>query len=292
MEGVQLRQKRGVKDGKVRRSYSCSDLSQLLDLEGGDSDGDSGDIGGTGEGVTGGIGEAGEGVTGDIGGAAAEGVKKGGRTGFSPRGSTFLRFRRKSVGKKKGVERGEPVISAPIQPSSIPPTRKRANILPQHIKAMNFNNPFGTIGRRTKRRPHEGMPVVVLEKCFGPPPSTMLPSLTEHQVYPHMNPFATLPRNAARLLGFEKDGGSKGDGGSSVNDNVGSERNTQSTNLESFFPSSHSPSRSPSPSPSPSPSHLSRAGLSIQKTGIISSNLTAPQYQQLLGKSMEKVCLY
>ena len=287
MEGVQLRQKRGVKDGKVRRSYSCSDLSQLLDVEGGDSDGDSGDIAGTGEGVTGDIGEAGQGVTGDIGGATAEGVKKRGRIGLSPRGSTFLRFRRKSVGKKKGVERGEPVISAPIQPSNIPPTRKRANILPQHIKAMNFNNPFGTIGRRTKRRPHEGMPVVVLEKCFGPPPSTMLPSLTEHHVYPHLNPFATLPRNAARLLGFEKGGGS------SVNDNVDSECNTQSANLESFLPSSHSPSHSPSrsPSPSPSPSHLSRAGLSVQKTGIISSNLTAPQYQQLLGKSMEKVCL-
>ena len=260
MEGVQLRSKRGLKDAAIRRSYSCSDLAELL---GGGSDGESGDSG---------AGESGA-------------KRKGSDAEIRARGvSTLVKLRKKQSKRTKGG--GPPVISSPVHPSSLPqPTRKLSTILPQNI---NFNNPFGTIGRRTKRKPREGMPVVVLEKCFGPPPSSTIPSVAEQNMsmYPHMNPFATLPRSSAKRRGPAKDS-SGGSGGGDTG-----ERNSRSANLESFLPpssSSLSPSRSPSRSPSPSPSSSpSRAALSTEKT--VSTNLTAPSYHSLIGKSMEKVC--
>ena len=258
----------GQKDGKIRRSYSCSDLAQLLDVEGG-GDGEGGNNGGTGE-----------------------SVKREGRDVATcevtvREVSSFVKLRKKRSWRKKG--RGVPVISAPVQPSNTPPTRKLPTILPQNI---NFSNPFGTIGRRNKRKPREGMPVVVLEKCFGPPPSSALPTVAEQNVcmYPHMNPFATLPRNAAKLLGMTEC--------SSSGNESASECDSHSANLESFLSpsastsvsrsSSRSPSRSPSPSlsPSTSPSHSLRAALGVENT----NSLTAPNYLSLLGKSMEKVC--
>ena len=259
MEGVQLRTKRGLKDETIRRSYSCSDIAQLL---GGGSDGESGD---------------------STSGAGESAKRKGSDAEVRARGvSTLVKLRKRQSKRKKGG--GAPVISSPIHPSSVtqPPTRKLSTILPQNI---NFNNPFGTIGRRTKRKPREGMPVVVLEKCFGPPPSSTLSTVAEQNVcmYPNMNPFATLPR---KRRGPAKDSSSGSGGGDA------SERNSHSANLESFFPpssSSLSPSRSPSRSPSPSPSSSpSRATLNFGKSS--STNLTAPSYHTLLGKSMEKVC--
>ena len=287
MEGVQLRSKRGQRDEKIRRSYSCSDVAQLLGLpegEGSDSE------------------------------AAAEGssVKlrekldsgASGHEVVSRRVSTLVKIRRWQSRKKKPD--GPPVISAPIQPSSVPqqsPNRLATLLpLPQNI---NFNNPFGTIGRRNRRRPREGMPIVVLEKCFGPPPasSQTLPPLGEHSTYQlHANPFGTLPRrSAAKRAGVADSGGD----GNSVTGNMDiflppsiSVSHSPSSSRSPSRSLSHSPSRSPSHSPSVSPSHspsLSPAHSLSDALTVIdqrhSTNLTASSYQSLLGKSMEKVCL-
>ena len=263
MTDVQLREKRGVKDEKVRRSYSCSDLGQLLGFGEEGSDSENVETG-------------------------TDGLKRLDRSSNAAafertaahRVSAFIRLRKKQ--KKKS---SEPVISAPLQAEGMttPQTSKLATILPQNI---NFNNPFATIGRRNKRKPREGMPVVVLEKCFGPPPSSSaLPTLHEQYMYPNQNPFATLPRNVSKKrqnIPCEGSGTDEQDG------------HSVPIPLISLSPSP-SPSRSPSRSPSPSnsPSHLSNSSFTIiEKKALSSSNLTAPTYQALLGKSMEKVYIY
>ena len=277
MEGVELRSKRGQKDEKIRRSYSCSDIAQLLGLpeaQGSESfqtvDEESS--------VT---------MREKVGSAASQ------HEVASRRVSTLVRLRRWQSRKKKPD--GPPVISAPVQPSSLTPQtspNRLATILPLP-QNINFNNPFGTIGRRNKRRPREGTPIVVLEKCFGPPPPTSsrtLPPLGEHSTYPlRANPFGTLPRigPAAKRVGVA---------------NSGRDRNNVSGNVDIFLPPSisvscspsPSPSRSPSQSPSHSPSLSPANSLSDALTVIdqsASTNLTAPNYHSLLGKSMEKVCL-
>ena len=274
MEGVQLRLKRGVKDEKVRRSYSCSDLSQLLGLPGGgEEDSDS--------------------ETGEPGEPMADQPREKLRSEasesevMSRRVSALVKIRRWQSGRRKKIE-GPPVISAPIQPtdSPLPQPNRLTTIIPQNI---NFNNPFGTIGRRNRRKQREGMPIVVLEKFFGPPPrsSATLPPLGEHTVYPLTNPFGTLPRrNAAKRMGVANDGGEGTNGDQSF----------VLANFDSFLPPSisvspsPSPSRSPSHSPSLSPSHsLSDALTVVEKRA--STNLTAPSYHSLLGRSMERVCL-
>ena len=293
MEGVQLRSKRGQKDEKIRRSYSCSDLAQLLGMrEGGGSDSEGG-----GEPVT----DSTTATTTITTTTPREklGSEASSLEAVSRRVSSLVKIRRWQSRKKKSD--GPPVISAPIQPSTVlPPSPNRlATILPQNI---NFNNPFGTL-RLNRRKPREGLPVVVLEKCVGPPPtsSQTLPTLREHSAYPLTNPFGTLPRrSAAKRMGVAN----------------GGDQSSLTANLDLFLPPSisishspspspsrsrsHSPSpspsrspsrsRSPSPSPSTPPSHsLSDALTVIEKRA--STNLTTPSYHSLLGKSMEKVCL-
>jgi hypothetical protein len=272
MEGVELRSKRGQKDEKIRRSYSCSDIAQLLGLP-------------EAQGCQTVDEESSVTMREKVGSAASQ------HEVASRRVSTLVRLRQWQSRKKKPD--GPPVISAPVQPSSLTPQtspNRLATILPLP-QNINFNNPFGTVGRRNKRRPREGTPIVVLEKCFGPPPtsSRTLPPLGEHSTYPlHANPFGTLPRMgaAAKRVGVA---------------NGGRDRNNISGNVDIFRPPSisvspsPSPSRSPSHSPSHSPSLSPATSLSDALTVIdqrTSTNLTGPNYHSLLGKSMEKLPMH
>lgn len=283
MNIVQIRKKTGQKDRKIRRSYSCSDIAQLLGLpESKDSDSE---------------------VETEDNSVQREATVSDASTSevhvAAKRVSAFVKLRKWQMPGQKKKAWVPPVISAPVQPDSFPTpvTSKLATILPQNI---NFNNPFGTIGRRNKRKQRDGIPVVVLEKCFGAPPpsvssgSIALPTLNQQRMYPNMSPFATLPRrSAAKLLGVidECD--------TSINARA---CNSHSVDLESFvqpsilvFPSpssSNSPSPSPSSSPFSSPSHVPSAALTVIEKRASTTNLTTPNYHSLLGKSMEKVIYF
>lgn len=225
MEEVQLRQKRGLRDSKVRRSYSCTDLSMLLDpdrVSDGESDGGNG------------------------GGGSVEGDNEGGSV-------TVPAPKRHGSERKKGSVH---VISSPVPPSSLQSRGPRMIALPQHIKSMNFSNPFGTIGRRNKRK--GSTPVITLTKCFGPPPpppstttapsASILPALFEQQN--SLNPFCTLPRNAAKRLGLGT-------------------RESRSSSFDGL--------------------HLPFASPLLRTAGEDPNSLMCSHYQRFLGKSMDKV---
>ena len=268
MEGVELRSRRGKKDEKVRRSYSCSDLSQLLGLPREESADELGETEENGASCS-----------------PREKVKSEASESevVSQRFSALVKIRRWQSSRKKKVD-SPMVISAPLQPSELPAPNKLTTLIPPNI---NLNNPFGTIGRRGRRKQNEAKPIVVLEKCFGPPPSSTstLPTLNEHSPYHHpfTNPFGTLPRTTAKRMGV-------------ANHREG----PRDLSAVSFLPPSISVSHSPSPSPSSSrspsisPSHSPSHSLSDALTVIdkrASTNLTAPSYHSLLGKSMERVSL-
>ena len=223
MEEVELRQKRGLRDSKLRRSYSCTDLAMLLDTEGA-SDGES--------------------DSGSGGGGSVKGDNEGGNV-------VVPAPKRHGSERKRGSVH---VISSPVSPSSLQSRGPRRIALPQHIKSMNFSNPFGTIGRRNKRK--GSTPVIMLTKCFGPPPppptavpsASVLPALLEQQNY--LNPFCTLPRSAAKRLGLG---------------------NHESRSYS--FDALHLPSASPL----------------LRTAGEDPNSLTCSPYQRFLGKSMDKV---
>ena len=237
MEGVLVelrRKKRSSGEANVRRSLSCSNLGELFEPRNGES----------------------------------KSTQHNRQTDNEVTNEKRKLARGKASRRKK---KSEPVISAPVQPSSIP---QRSSIY-QHVRAVT-NNPFGTIGRRNKRKSRQPMPVVMMQTSSGPPPSPSFSPSPSHSPSPspspsilappdqrvNKNPFATLPRRAPHF----HSNADEADG------------RPASLIAPSTSPLLHTPH--------------SRAALCVDtaNTANTTNGLIVPDYQELIGKSLDKVC--